>query len=520
MKRAAVLGLACLAACNVQLVEPESVAGELPPHYLDTLPQVPAQTDEADPTTVWAAAVRRNLAFLTDSELSGRRPGTEGAKLTTSAIVSLFGDAGLIPSAPTLGWTTQLGIRTVQVVEPRLAVSIPVPSPETPPGEAPPPQPAEPAERIELSDGLWLRHRGAAGTFHLPMEVVALAPQNDLADRLAVGTVPVLEDNLIEPDVRIRGIFDAVSHRRPGGCVLELPPERSADLRATAKAWGDIEVQARALDDQPPPGLPVEGFVSVEAFAALRRATEVPGSTADLSFKAEERWFEDSNVLGRIPGRSNPEQVVLVTANWDAGGLQPPLADGGGAQEASGLAVLLAVVERMSLLRSSGRVPARSVVFIASAGGSLGNLGLEQLAREGLAMPENIVSVVHLDEIDWTAPNLTVIGGHRSTIGDRIQALMPLAELTDHEPGFGHLAFDLPRVPRVSLTRRGGTRPDTIDPSLPLTALANTARITFDLVWDLSDAPDTPEVIVPRVKPEPEVDPDPAPTENGDAKPE
>lgn len=504
MKRAALLGLTSLLACNVQLVEPDSVEGDLPPHYLDPLPQVPSRTDEADPTTVWAAAVRRNLAFLTDDALGGRHPGTEGAQLTTSAIVSLFGDAGLIPSAPTLGWTTPLGIRTVRVVEPRLAISIPAAPTELPSGEAPPPQPAEDAERIEISDGLWFHHRGAAGTFHLPMEIVELAPQADLADRLAVGVVPVLDGELVEPESRIRGIFDAVSHRRPAGCVLQLPGEATPELRSAAQAWSEPEIQARSLDAEPPPGLAVEGFVSPEAFAALQRASGVLGSTADISFKAEERWFEDANVLGRIPGRSNPEQVVIVTANWDAGGLEPSEAEHGNAQAASGLAVLLAVVERMSLLRNSGRVPARSVVFIASAGGSLGNLGLEQLAREGLALPENIVAVVHLDELDWTAPNLTVIGGHRSTVGNRVQALMPLAELTDHEPGFGHLAFDLPRVPRVSLTRRNGTAPDIIDPSIPLTALANTARITFDLVWDLSDAPDVPEVIIPRVEPEPD----------------
>lgn len=503
MKRTASIGLASLLACNVQLVEPDSVAGDLPPHYLDPLPQVPARTDEADPTTVWAAAVRRNLAFLTDDALGGRHPGTEGAQLTTSAIVSLFGDAGLTPSAPTLGWTIPLGIRTVRVVEPRLAISIPAAPTEFPADGAPPPQAAADAERIEISNGLWFHHRGAAGTFHLPMEVVELAPQADLTDRLAVGVVPGLDGELIEPKVRIRGIFDAVSHRRPAGCVLRLPSESTPELRTAAQGWSEPEIQARALDDEPPPGLAVEGFVSAEAFAALQRASGVIGSTADISFKAEERWFEDANVLGRIPGRSNPEQIVIVTANWDAGGLEPDEAEHGNAQAASGLAVLLAVVERMSLLRNSGRAPARSVVFIAAAGGSLGNLGLEQLAREGLSLPENIVAVVHLDELDWTAPNLTVIGGHRSTVGNRVQALMPLAELTDHEPGFGHLAFDLSRVPRVSLTRRNGSAPETIDPSIPLTALANTARVTFELVWDLSNALDVPEVIIPRVEPDP-----------------
>ncbi len=501
MRRLWILGAAsCVLACNIELVQPETIAGASPRYHLDSLPEIPSQSDETDPTTVWAASIRRSLAFLTDPALGGRRPGTEGGALTSSAVISLFDDAGLIPSAPTFGWTTPLGIRTIVVEEPRVAITLPVAEGEEKP------------EVVVFVEGLSLRHRGAAGQFHLPMEAVALAPQTDLAGRLAVGALPLLGDAIADPATRIRGTFDAVAHRRPGGCLLELPPDAESELGQAASSWGDIEVQARPLGSEPPPGLPIEGFVSAEAFAALRRATLTAGSTVDVSFTAQERWFEDSNVVGRVAGRGKPEQVVLVTANWDAGGLGEPNPVGGAAQAGSGLSVLLAVVERMSLLRASGRVPDRSVVFIAAAGGSLGNLGLEQLARETVAQPENIVAVVHLGELDWTAPGLTVIGGHRSTVGERVQDLVPSAELLDHEPGYGHLAFDLPRVPRVTLTRRGGTRPDAIDPSVPLTALANTARVTFDLVWDLADSPDRPEVIVPRIdtpaepaEPEPEV---------------
>ncbi len=280
---------------------------------------------------------------------------------------------------------------------------------------------------------------------------------------------------------------------------MQLPPERTPDLRAAAKAWGDVEIQPRALTSEPPPGLPIEGFVSPEAFTALRKATLSVGSQVDVFFNAEERWFEDTNVVGRVAGRNKPEQVVLVTANWDAGGLEPTNPEGGEAQAGSGLAVMLAVVERMGVVRQAGQAPSRSVVFVAAAGGSLGNLGLEQLAHAGLALPENIVAVVHLDELDWTAPELTVIGGHRSSIGERVREFIPTAVLTDHEPGFGHLAFDLPQVPRVTLTRRGGSAPDTLDPAVPLTNLANTARVTFDLVWDLADEPGTPVVILPRL---------------------
>ncbi len=477
-----------LVACNVQIVEPETIAAELPPEPLELLPQRPLYTDRGDPAAVWAAAVRRNLNFLTDPGLEGRRPGTDGAALTQSAVVSLLGDAGLVPSAPTLGWTSPVGIRTVQVTEPKLTITLPATD-------------AEP-EQLELTEGLWLRHRGAAGTFHLPMEAVQLSPQAQLADRLALGVMPTAETQAASsnaPDVQLREFFDTIAHRNPGGCLLQLPSAERPQLRDAAMRWSRVEVQPRALGSEPPAGMAVEGFVDAEGYAVLARATQTPGSKIDISFTAQERWFEDDSIVGRIAGRRRPEQVVLVTANWDAGGLAPILPDGGGAQQSTGLAVLLALVERVGLLQQAGREPSRSIVFVAAAGGSLGHLGLRALARTGIAMPENIVAIVHLDHLDWTAPTLTVVGGKRSTVGTMVRDRLPLAQLTDHEPGYGHLAFDLDRVPRVTLTRRGGAAPSTLDPAAPLTNLATSARVAFDLVWDLADASETPAIIVPRL---------------------
>lgn len=479
--------------CNVQVVEPETIAAASPRVFLHLLPQQPDKTEAGDPSAVWAAAVRRNLNFLTDPELGGRRPGTDGAQLTQSAITALFSDAGLIPSAPALGWTSPLGLRMVEVAEPKLTVTQPV---------------AEGEPLItELTDEIWLHHRGAAGTFHLPMESVMLAPETQIADRLAVGVVPTLGEDEVEPPRRLRGFFDAVAHRGPGGCILRLPSEQDDRLRQAAKAWSDTEVQQVPLGGTPPAGLPFEGFVGDEGFAVLERAAATPGSKVDVSFEAKERWFEDESIVGRIAGRRKPEQVVLVTADWDAGGLEPPTEAGGAAQTATGIAVLLAMVERVGLLQQAGRVPARSIVFVGGAGGSFGHLGLGKLGREGIALPENIVAIVHLERLDWTAPTLTVVGGQRSTVGELVRELLPHAQLTEHEPEYGHTAFDLPRVPRVSLTRRGGSAPETLDPAAPLTNLANSARVAFDLVWELADASETPSVIIPRVdSPKPVVD--------------
>ena len=94
--------------------------------------------------------------------------------------------------------------------------------------------------------------------------------------------------------------------------------------------------------------LDLEGFVTPEIHQALLEAKARPGSTAELQYVVDERWFEDANVIGRIAGGHRPEQAVVLVAHWDAGGLSEPDPDGVSIANASGLAVLLAVAEARS----------------------------------------------------------------------------------------------------------------------------------------------------------------------------
>lgn len=487
------LVLALALGCKIEpLEDPEDIAPYDPPWALSALPELPPGGDEADPNTLWEASIRKHLSFLSGADLQGRRPGTEGGQVTAAAAEALFADAGLVPSAADFGWTSPVPLRVVETTHARLEFEDPASDLET---------------AIVIDDGLFLHHRGAPGEFTIGLAPVELRSGLPLAQKLGFGRLGDTRagETLQDPVARIRAVFDAAASRGASACLLALPPDDQAALRVTAQAWAAPDVQSIALGSPLPPSLAIEGFATGPAFEALQRAASVPGTTVDVHFEASERWFEDANVLGRLVGRRRPEQVVIVTAAWDAGGLTEPLESGGDPLAATGPAVLFAIAQRSGLLVGSGRRPDRSIVFVATAQGSLDDQGLARLADENIALPENIVALVNLERLDWTAPELTVIGGADWNLGVLFQELVPSVELTTDRSGYGHSAFDNPSVPRVTVTRSGGSGAESLDPSSPLSSLATAARVTFDVVWELANTTSFPA----RVEPEPAPAPDP-----------
>lgn len=487
----AVLTSVLALGCKIEpLEDPEDIAPSDPPWRLAALPELALGGDEADPNTLWETSIRKHLSFLSGADLQGRRPGTDGGRVTAAAAEALFADAGLIPSAADFGWTSPVPLRVVETKNTRLVFKDPASDAPTP---------------ITIDDGLYLHHRGAPGEFTISLAPVELSSGLPLAQKLGYGRLRDTRagDTLEDPVARIRAVFDAAAHRGASACLLALPPDDQAALRVTAQAWAAPDVQLIPLGSTLPASLAIEGFATGPAFEALQRAASVPGASVDVHFEATERWFEDANVLGRIVGKRRPEQVVIVTAAWDAGGLTPPLESGGDPLAATGAAALFAIAQRTGLLVGSGRRPDRSIVFVATAQGSLDDQGLARLADEDIALPENIVALVNLERLDWTAPALTVIGGADWSLGSLFSELLPSVELAEDTSGYGHNAFDNAGVPRVTVTRRGGSGAESLDPSSPLANLAVGVRVTFDVVWELANTTEFPVRVEPKPEPAP-----------------
>ncbi len=143
------------------------------------------------------------------------------------------------------------------------------------------------------------------------------------------------------------------------------------------------------------------------------------GETLSVSAPVTHTTVVSRNVLGRLPGRTKPDETLLFTAHWDHLGVGLPDAHGdrimnGAVDNATGVAALL------ELGRLFGAAPrtARSVVFMAVTGEERGLLGSEYYARNPVYPLETTVADLNMDALGVYGPtrDVSVAGDPQNTL--------------------------------------------------------------------------------------------------------
>lgn len=298
-------------------------------------------------------------------------------------------------------------------------------------------------------------------------------------------------------------VFEDAWHDGMSVAVLPIPRDQPRAL-AAAQAWREPDIQSLLLGRDPPAALDLQGFVDPSVHLALAEAAAIPGALAELEYEATERWFQDDNVIGRIAGGRHPEQAVVVIAAWDAGGLAPPLSEGGGSTPAGGLAVLLALARNSGRWEAAGRRPGRSLVFVAEAGGSLGHRGIARFVEASGIRPENIVAVINLESLGGDDASLAIVDGARSSLGLQVGQADATARMVDDEGHrYGHAPFLDRGIPAVTLTRPVTATDDGQEAALSIATLRADAQLVFGLLWTLADQAETPRLLQSEPAPKP-----------------
>ncbi|MEM7154639.1 MAG: M28 family peptidase [Myxococcota bacterium] len=486
---ALVVGIGLLGACKLEPIEDLEISEPAPPTLPDRVVPLSTERPVGDRQAErWDASLNRYLGFIHGEPLQGRRPGTEGATLTVGFVISVLEGAGLSPNGPDLGWTQPVGIRIVEMHDPVLTVRHAAKE-----GERKAPAP------LRFTEDLWLEHRGAAGEFSHALRIDGPEPAVDPEatpedgqaplERLQAPPLPVPEDGRSVRDL-YREVFDTAWRDGVGVAVMPIPGPDQVEARAIAESWRRPDVQSLLPGRDPPAALDLEGFVPPEVHAALLEARDRPGSSIDVDFRVDERWFEDSNVIGRIAGGRRPEQAVVVVANWDAGE-----DEAGAPSNGSGLAVLLALAEASGRWRSVGRRPERSLIFVATAAGSLSHRGATRFIESSGIRPSNIIAVINLEQLGGAGSDLLVLDGHHSSLSDDVTTLDATARIVpDDAARHGHRPFVDRRIPAVTLSRPAEPGEDGEPPELSIAALRNDAELAFRLLWELSDRREIPRL--------------------------
>ena len=157
-------------------------------------------------------------------------------------------------------------------------------------------------------------------------------------------------------------------------------------------------------------------------FRPMRLAT-----TLTAVFKTVSTPLPSSNVVGMIPGGDPKlkDQVVVLSAHLDHIGVGRPDAKGdtinnGALDDAVGMASL---IEEARRFKTSGKVPRRSILFLAVTAEEKGLVGSDYFAHNPTVPGRSIVADVNLDMpiLTYKFSDIMVYGAQRSTLGPIVQ---------------------------------------------------------------------------------------------------
>lgn len=550
------LGLLLLGPLGCSGEPRDSEAVPAPGPSIEAPAPEPAAARSSVPT-VDVAFLRRHIVALSDDAMQGRRPGTEGGAKAVAYIVEQLEALGLAPAGDDGGFTQTVPMRSIALDPSRSSLALRL-------GPKADPQP------LRLGDEIVANGMGPAGTTQLEAPLVFVghgvtAPEHgwddldgvDLRGKIAV----VLVGDPPLPDERFGGAamtyygrwsykFERALQAGAAGCLVvhETKPA-SYDWNVVRSSFSGEQFDLRPPPGEPPPQLALQGWIHADVAErlaaldgrdlatwhalALRPDFEPFELSAQLvaELVTTERSLSDVNVVARIPGRTRPDEHVILTAHWDHLGVDPQAAPGtdaifnGAVDNASGIAGLLGVAALLQARAREGRGPGRSVILLATTAEEQGLLGsrhfVEQAAASAASWPlRSIVAATNLDSMNvhGRTTTIAITGRGKSTLEDvlaEVAAAQGRTLVGDAAPEAGgyyrsdHFSFAKHGVPAIDFTGGPGmedggvaagealarlqaeryhTVDDEHDDAWPLTGALQDVEAMAELVFRVADA--------------------------------
>ena len=411
------------------------------------LPLLALLLGAAPPQAVSPERMSADVKVLASPAFEGRAPGTPGEDKTVAWLIAQLKAAGIAPGGPGGAWTqevplirTQLGTGTIGAGAARWTQ-----------GREVYVSTVRDAPRVRLDA--------------LPMVFVGYgvsAPERgwddfkgvDLRGKVAVFLVndPDFDAAAGEPVVgRFGGRrmtyygrwtykFEEAARRGAAAALIvhDTPGAGYGWSTVIAPAGENFDVVRAAGDTR----VALQGWIAGDAATALFRAggldladermrarragfapVELKGQTftADLPVTVEHK--SSRNVLGRIAGKTRPEETVMIGAHWDAYGIGPADAQGrtirpGANDDGLGVAATLELARAFA----KGPRPARSLVFAFWSGEERGLLGSEYYGQHPVYPMATTVANLTFDILNTAGParDVMLVGNGQNDLEDRL----------------------------------------------------------------------------------------------------
>ena len=464
-----------------------------------------ASGEPPSPAPIEARRLSDVTRELSTDAFEGRGPATPAEARTVAYIVDHMKAAGLKPGGERGGWTQDVPLARFEVTGPvKLSV--------TPAGAAP--RPLTQAQQIVVQA---LRPVDRVSIAAAPLVFVGYgvtAPERgwddfkgvDLHGKIAVCLIndPDFEAAAGEP---VAGRFGGPAETYYGRWTYKYEEAARQGalglliIHETAPAsygWNTVKnsngvAQFDVVRDDPAKAHPLlQGWIqrdlAVDLFKAagldfeaekVRARTQafrpVPlKAVLSADFAVDHRRIVSHNVLGEVPGKSRPGEVILYSAHWDHLGVGAPDAKGdriynGAIDNADGVASVL----ELGRAWAAAGPAARTAVFMAVTAEEKGLLGSEYYAGHPLHPLATTVADINIDALSGSGParDISVSGDSKGELQDMLAAAAVSQGrrfTPDPDPSAGHFfrsdhfGFAKRGVPALSIESgrdlyRGGT---------------------------------------------------------------
>ncbi|MDG1783101.1 MAG: M28 family peptidase [Porticoccaceae bacterium] len=438
------------------------------------------------PTSIDSQRLSNIVKVLASDEFEGRAPGGPGEAKTIKFLIDQFQSLGLEPGGTDGTWTHAVPLIHTQLAgDGRLSVSVGDMSQNWVQGLDVAVSTVRPVDKIDIQSA--------------PLVFVgfgASAPERnwddygeiDLTGKIAIFLVndPDFSANESEP---VWGRFGnkrmtyygrwaykyEEAARRGALAALVIHEDKAAGYGWNVASSGPGSQFALAESSGPTPPI-LQGWLHYDAASALfaaagmdlveqRRlarsddfsAFELPQTSLSASFNVSMEKIESQNVLAKLPGHSQADEILMVSSHWDAYGQGEPDSSGrtvrpGANDDALGTA---GVIELARVLKA-GEPMARSVVFAAWTAEEAGLLGSAAYAAKPIYPLHSTVANFTLDILQTAglAKDVILVGEGQSDLEEdlmRAAALQSRVVTPENLPENG-LFF---RADHFSLARQG-----------------------------------------------------------------
>lgn len=438
------------------------------------------------PTSIDSQRLSNIVKVLASDEFEGRAPGGPGEAKTIEFLIDQFQSLGLEPGGTDGTWTHAVPLIHTQLAsDGRLSVSVGDMSQNWVQGLDVAVSTVRPVDKIDIQSA--------------PLVFVgfgASAPERnwddygeiDLTGKIAIFLVNDPDFSANESE-SVWGRFGnkrmtyygrwaykyEEAARRGALAALVIHEDKAAGYGWNVASSGPGSQFALAESSGPTPPI-LQGWLHYDAASALfaaagmdlveqRRlarsddfsAFELPQTSLSASFNVSMEKIKSQNVLARLPGHSQADEILMVSSHWDAYGQGEPDSSGrtvrpGANDDALGTA---GVIELARVLKA-GEPMARSVVFAAWTAEEAGLLGSAAYAAKPIYPLHSTVANFTLDILQTAglAKDVILVGEGQSDLEEdlmRAAALQSRVVTPENLPENG-LFF---RADHFSLARQG-----------------------------------------------------------------